>query len=371
MPNAYDVNWGKPWGTQVGSQIGQAAQLFQEAYNQQKERKRRDEETKYQHEQDRLKHEQDLEQFAVQKKQIAAQEAQLRLDNARKERALAWDELESRKNLPAPVEDMNGLQGPPAEAPVQDVQIPASGTLPAMSVKPTYREDVLLAERAKADELARAQQERDLKKQQEEFRYSERLIQSGRPAPAKAPKPYTDKRTGSVVYLSDEQAMDAGKEGWLAPPPTSDMRNNAYQAGAIEPAFDLVSRSLDNFEKEQKGSGLISQMIPGTAAFYAKDHYITQARALLGAIVARQAGEGSRLSDEDRVAYSQAAGLVNSTLSLPGGAAEARKRMNEARKLLDSIQSRRAISGAGAGAPSSTPSQTPPSAAPIDLTGRR
>ena len=171
-------------------------------------------------------------------------------------------------------------------------------------------------------------------------------------------KQYTDKRTGEVVFLTNADAQAAAKEGWLAPGPTSEMRNTSFQAGAVEPAFDLVSQSLDNFEREQGGTGMLTQMIPGSKAWYAKDHYTAQVKALLGAIVARQAGEGSRLSDEDRVAYSRAAGLVNSALMLPGGAAEARTRLEEARKLINDIQQKRAISGASSGAFSTAPAPT-------------
>jgi hypothetical protein len=168
-------------------------------------------------------------------------------------------------------------------------------------------------------------------------------------------KQYTDKRTGEVVFLDNAGAAAASKEGWLAPGPTSEMRNTSYQAGAVTPAFNLVRASLGEYAKAKAGTGNITQLIPSTGANFAKDHYITQVKALLGAIVARQAGEGSRLSDEDRVAYSRAAGLVNSTLMLPGGVAEAEKRLNEAETLIGDIQQRRAISGAGAGAPAATP----------------
>jgi hypothetical protein len=136
------------------------------------------------------------------------------------------------------------------------------------------------------------------------------------------------------------------------------MRNTSFQAGAVEPAFDLVEQSLNDYKRKSKGVGSVKQVIPGTNAYYAKDHYISQVKALLGAIVARQAGEGSRLSDEDRVAYSRAAGLVNESLMLPGGTAEARKRLNEARDLIRAVQQRRAISGAGSGAQANPPASS-------------
>lgn len=171
------------------------------------------------------------------------------------------------------------------------------------------------------------------------------------------PKAAAPQGTVRLVNTTDEQGnpiqravrLQEGQE--FGPAPTAEMRNTEYQSGAVEPAFALVRASLDNFKKASEGGlpGAPSAMIPGTDAYFAKDHFTTQAKALLGAIVARQAGEGSRLSDEDRVAYSQAASLVNGALLLPGGPEEAEKRVNEAEKLILQVMERRKAIGAGRG----------------------
>lgn len=143
-----------------------------------------------------------------------------------------------------------------------------------------------------------------------------------------------------AVRLTEGQTFKPGM--------TAEQRNVEYQAGAVEPAFTLVRQSLDNFKAAAEGGlpGAPSALIPGTDAYYAKSRFVDQAKALLGAIVARQAGEGSRLSDEDRVAYSQAASLVNGALLLPGGIEEATKRIDEAEKLINDVTTRRrAVSG--------------------------
>jgi len=165
-----------------------------------------------------------------------------------------------------------------------------------------------------------------------------------------AMKQYTDKRSGEVIFLNQADAAVAAKERWLAPGPTSEMRNTSYQAGAVEPAYRLANASLDDFDREQGGIGMATQLIPGSKAYFARTRFTDQAKALLGAIVARQAGEGSRLSDEDRKVYAQAATLVNGAIMLPGGVKEARARLKQSEDLINVIQQRRAISGAGAGA---------------------
>jgi len=132
------------------------------------------------------------------------------------------------------------------------------------------------------------------------------------------------------------------------------MRNVEYQSQAVEPAFALVQQSLDTLKQATEGFGSsVAGMIPGTDANWAKKHFQDQAKALLGAIVARQAGEGSRLSDEDRVAYSQASTIVNNTILLPGGVEDAQKRLSEAKQLIDTVIQRRR--GGGVVAPG-TPS---------------
>jgi len=144
----------------------------------------------------------------------------------------------------------------------------------------------------------------------------------------------------------------------FGPSPTAEMRNTEYQSGAVEPAFELVKQSLKSFKQAAAGGlpGAPSAMIPGTDAYFAKSRFQDQAKALLGAIVARQAGEGSRLSDEDRVAYSQAASLVNGALMLPGGIEEAEARVDEAQRLIGDVMARR--KAVGAGHPLSTPAAT-------------
>lgn len=174
-----------------------------------------------------------------------------------------------------------------------------------------------------------------------------------RPGAMDMPMWVTNKKTGEQAFVPKSEVLaNPALYGQAA---TADMRNTEYQAGAVEPALNLVKASLDEFEKASAGGlpGAPSAMIPGTAAYFAKSRFQDQAKALLGAIVARQAGEGSRLSDEDRVAYSQASTLVNSTLMLPGGIEEARGRLLQAEHLLNTILRRRKLAGAGAepGAP--------------------
>jgi len=166
-----------------------------------------------------------------------------------------------------------------------------------------------------------------------------------------------EKPSGSVrlVNTTDEagnpiqRAVRLQEGQTFGPSPTAEMRNTEYQSGAVEPAFELVRQSLQGFKQASAGGlpGAPSAMIPGTDAYFAKSRFQDQAKALLGAIVARQAGEGSRLSDEDRVAYSQAASLVNGALMLPGGIEEAEARVNEAQRLIEEVMVRRKAVGAG------------------------
>lgn len=139
----------------------------------------------------------------------------------------------------------------------------------------------------------------------------------------------------------------------ITPGPTADMRNVEFQAQAVEPAFELVQKSLDTLKTQMEGFGsTVAGVVPGTNTYYAKTRFQDQAKALLGAIVARQAGEGSRLSDEDRRAYSQASTLVNNLILLPGGVEEAQDRLNDAKGLLNQVMQRRRGGGVVApGAP--------------------
>lgn len=147
----------------------------------------------------------------------------------------------------------------------------------------------------------------------------------------------------------------------VAPGPTAEQRNVEYQAQAVAPALSLVEQSLNEFAQSIEGGlpGGPSAMIPGTNAYYAKTKFQEQAKALLGAIVARQAGEGSRLSDEDRKSYSAAATIVNNVITLPGGVDAARARLAEAKTLLDSIMTRRKMGSGAAVPPGATPTPAP------------
>lgn len=158
------------------------------------------------------------------------------------------------------------------------------------------------------------------------------------------PVPVTDEQ-GNTIFAARGNVLSGG----YRPPMTAEQRNQQYQGQAVDPAFDLVEQSLDTLERTGAG---VKAIIPGTDAYYAKRRFVDQAKALLGAIVARQAGEGSRLSDEDRRSYSQAATLVNNSLLLPGGITEARARIQDARRLLQTIQARRAGGGMAAPSPS-------------------
>lgn len=138
----------------------------------------------------------------------------------------------------------------------------------------------------------------------------------------------------------------------MHPPPTSEMRNTEYQGQSLEPAFQMLQHSLDTLEETLGGDQVgwmdrAKGMVPSTQAYYAKDNFNRAARAFAGAILARMSGEGSRLSDEDRVAYSNAAAIVNDIILLPGGIQESRRRLNQALELLKGIQERRKRAAVG------------------------
>lgn len=123
---------------------------------------------------------------------------------------------------------------------------------------------------------------------------------------------------------------------------TAEQRNIEYHAGAVEPVFATVDEALKGLEDASGGPmGALPSAVPGTDAYWARRQYQDLAQNLLSTIVARQAGEGSRLSDQDRAAYAQAISVVRSTILLPGGVAQARKRLDLARKLLAEVESRR------------------------------
>lgn len=160
----------------------------------------------------------------------------------------------------------------------------------------------------------------------------------------------------------------------IGPGPTAEQRNTEYQAQAVEPALALVSQSLDEFGKSIEGGlpGGPSAMIPGTDAYYAKTKFQEQAKALLGAIVARQAGEGSRLSDEDRKSYSQAATIVNNVLTLPGGVDAAKVRLQQVTELLSQVMQRRKLGSSGVGNPTApTPTPAPSGGSSFRVVGVR
>jgi hypothetical protein len=169
-----------------------------------------------------------------------------------------------------------------------------------------------------------------------------------------APKQF-DPRGGGQTYKIDTvdehgnavQRIVRGEPGMEWPKgPTAEARNMEIQGAAVDPAFETMLGALDALEQTMGGDqpGIMDRaagVLPGTDTYWAKDNFIKSARALAGAIVARQAGEGSRLSDEDRRAYSEAAAVVNNLILLPGGITEARRRLTEIRKLLANIQARR------------------------------
>ena len=150
-------------------------------------------------------------------------------------------------------------------------------------------------------------------------------------------RPVVRGKDGQLHFVTQVDGVNVGAG------PTADQRNADTQAQAVEPAFELVQQSLNTLKKVADAStfGTATGLVPGTDVAWAKSHFQDQAKALLGAIVARQAGEGSRLSDEDRVAYSHATAIVNNMLLLPGGIEEAQKRMDEVKALLANIIQRR------------------------------
>lgn len=152
-------------------------------------------------------------------------------------------------------------------------------------------------------------------------------------------RPYPAMIGGKLVYVDPDTRRPI--EG-MTPPPTAEMRNTDYQAQALTPAFESMKESLKVLKGQMGGfAGSVKAVTPGTDAYWAKDAFITKAKALAGAITARMAGEGSRLSDEDRVAYSRASAIVDNMILLPGGVQEAERRLTEVQQLLEQIQARR------------------------------
>lgn len=152
-------------------------------------------------------------------------------------------------------------------------------------------------------------------------------------------RPYPAMIGGKLVYVDPDTRQPI--EG-MTPPPTAEMRNTDYQAQALTPAFESMKESLNVLKGHIGGfTGAASAAIPGTDAYWAKSAFVDKTKALAGAITARMAGEGSRLSDEDRVAYSRASAIVDNMILLPGGVQEAERRLTEVQQLLEQIQARR------------------------------
>lgn len=152
-------------------------------------------------------------------------------------------------------------------------------------------------------------------------------------------RPYPAMIGGKLVYVDPDTRQPI--EG-MTPPPTAEMRNTDYQSQALTPAFESMKQSLAVLKGFSGGmTGLASAAVPGTDAYWAKSAFVDKTKALAGAITARMAGEGSRLSDEDRVAYSRASAIVDNMILLPGGVEEAERRLTEVQQLLEEIQARR------------------------------
>lgn len=159
------------------------------------------------------------------------------------------------------------------------------------------------------------------------------------PGEGKMGRPYPAMIGGKLVYVDPDTRQPIPG---MTPPPTAEMRNTDYQSQALTPAFESLKESL-NVLKGVTGGFFdnAAAAIPGTGGYWAKDSFVTKAKAFAGAITARMAGEGSRLSDEDRVAYSKASAIVDNMILLPGGVQEAERRLNEVQQLLEGIQARR------------------------------
>ena len=131
--------------------------------------------------------------------------------------------------------------------------------------------------------------------------------------------------------------------------PTAEQINTSQFEGAVGPSFQRMRLSLDRF-KTARGQGIggtgigggIAAAIPTTQANFAMRAFLEQSKAL-AANTARLAGEGSRLSDEDRQAYAAMQSIADEMPFIlnEGAVDEAALRLDQAEQLLDEIMKRR------------------------------
>jgi len=131
--------------------------------------------------------------------------------------------------------------------------------------------------------------------------------------------------------------------------PTAEQINTSQFEGAVGPSFQRMRLSLDRF-KTARGQGIggtgigggIAAAIPTTQANFAMRAFLEQSKAL-AASTARLAGEGSRLSDEDRQAYAAMQSIADEMPFIlnEGAVDEAALRLDQAEQLLDEIMKRR------------------------------
>ena len=286
MPESYPVKWAQPWSENAGQAITSAAAMFTAARD--KERARRlaaDQEaydrkqTEMDRERQRMADQWQSQKFELEIGNLKQQQKQHKFDLATKEAQL---QLAAKAGTPQPgFEATQGAEVEPGKAPMATPDTPAERAAFAASAPPEqvtipadvtpsgapinlpvqYREQVeaeAKKKQAEAIALYTAKQKAELANSES---VAAAAARAGRPAAARAPKPYTDKRTQQTVYLSDEQAIDAAKEGWLDKPtaaakPSSGAEKNAlsfYQRAV--PALEIA----DRFEKSAMGKGLMGQ----------------------------------------------------------------------------------------------------------------
>ena len=274
------------WGDRVGGQFRAALQARQQKQLDDAERARKAEQEAYQRQQTELDRERQKQADAWTGERMKLDHAKLGLDIKEHKFKQATEEaklvLAAKAGTPQPgFEATQGAEVEPGKAPMATPDTPAERAAFAASAPPEqvtipadvtpsgapinlpvqYREQVeaeAKKKQAEAIALYTAKQKAELANSES---VAAAAARAGRPAAARAPKPYTDKRTQQTVYLSDEQAIDAAKEGWLDKPtaaakPSSGAEKNAlsfYQRAV--PALEIA----DRFEKSAMGKGLMGQ----------------------------------------------------------------------------------------------------------------
>ncbi len=156
---------------------------------------------------------------------------------------------------------------------------------------------------------------------------------------------YNEEGAPQETYIPRSEAVG---QTFAKAPTTEQVNTSAYES-AVGPAFGRMRKSLERYKGARErgigGTGLgggVMTAIPTSQANFALKAFVDQSKAL-AANTARLAGEGSRLSDEDRRAYAAFQSIVD---ELPfilneGAVDEAFLRLDQAEELLGEIMTRR------------------------------